>query len=146
MPELRKDPIIGRWVIVAKERARRPGNLVDSDAYSLPEEDCPFCEHREPKTPPEIYALRTGGGHANAAGWQVRVVPSIKPMLGIEGQLSRRGHGLYDAMNGVGAHEVVVETPQHIANMAELDIRQIERVLETYIFRINDLEKDQRFK
>ena len=146
MPELRKDPTIGRWVIIATERARRPG--VFYDLVEPPEEDgvCPFCETHESKTPAEIYAIRNHSAPANSPGWQVRVVPSIKPFLRIEGDINRRGHGLYDVMHGVGAHEVVIETPAHTANMADLDSHQIELVLETYVLRINDLEKDPRFK
>lgn len=146
MPELRKDPIISRWVIVATERARRPGTFVEADHHMFDENNCPFCEHRESQTPSEIYALRTGTGTVNAPGWQVRVIPSIKPILRIEGDLNRKGQGLYDVLNGVGAHEVIVETPRHVANMADLEAGQIKLVLETYILRINDLERDPRFK
>ena len=146
MPELRKDPIIGRWIIVATERARRPGNFVDPSENEFIEEECPFCAHRESQTPPEIYALRDKHSHPNSAGWKVRVVPSIKPILRIEGSLNRQGSGLYDVTDGVGAHEVIVETPEHIANMADLDLKQIQLVFETFIVRINDLERDPRFK
>ncbi len=147
MPELRKDPTIGRWVIISTERARRPGVFFDYTETAVDSQnDCPFCAGREPQTPAEIHALRQPSGPANTSGWQVRVVPSIKPFLRIEGDINRRGHGLYDVMQGVGAHEVVVETPQHIANMADLDTHQIELVLQTYALRINDLEKDPRFK
>ncbi|HOW35793.1 MAG TPA: galactose-1-phosphate uridylyltransferase [Candidatus Omnitrophota bacterium] len=147
MPQLRKDPIIGRWVIVSTERARRPGNFVTPKENSFVEDECPFCESRESKTPPEIYAVRgKHHPHPNTPGWQVRVIPSINPMLRIEGDLTRRGRGLYDVMSNVGAHEVIVETPKHIANMADLEVDQIKLTLETYILRINDLEKDPRFQ
>ncbi len=146
MPELRKDPIIGRWIIVATERARRPGNFVDPGDNIFEEDgDCPFCVNHESHTPPEIYAVREKHS-PNSPGWKVRVVPSIKPFLRIEGSIERRGSGLYDITDGVGAHEVIIETPSHTANMADLDLRQIELVLETYIIRINDLERDPRFK
>jgi len=145
MPELRKDPIIGRWVIVATERAKRP------DDFVLPNEEsaegvCPFCEGSERLTPPEIFAIRSSDTEKNLPGWQVRVVPSIKPFLRIEGDLERRGRGIYDLMNSVGAHEVVIETPRHIAGMADLSDEQISKVIATYIGRIKDLEKDVRFK
>ncbi|MFH1339162.1 MAG: galactose-1-phosphate uridylyltransferase [Candidatus Omnitrophota bacterium] len=145
MPELRKDPIIGRWVIVATERAKRP------DQFSPPAEgpaegECPFCEGNEDNTPPEILAIRGQNSPKNGPGWQVRVVPSIRPMLKIEGDLERRGEGIYDMMNGIGAHEVVIETPQHINNIADLPIEQIDKVLGLYINRIADLGNDKRFK
>ncbi len=146
MPELRKDPIVGRWVIIATERARRPGNLVSASENIFKEEaPCPFCERHESLTPPEIYAVRNNS-RPNEPNWKVRVVPSIKPMLRIEGATSRRGAGIYDSMDDVGAHEVIIETPEHIANMADLPLDQIRLVIETYTTRINDLEKDPRFK
>lgn len=146
MPELRKDPIIGRWIIVATERARRPGNFVDPGENAFIEKPCPFCEHKENQTPPEIYAIREKHSQANGPDWKVRVVPSINPFLRIEGGIQPRGKGLYDAMDALGAHEIVIETPKHIHNMADLETRQIELTFETYIARINDLEKDARFK
>jgi UDPglucose--hexose-1-phosphate uridylyltransferase len=73
-------------------------------------------------------------------------VPSIAPFLRIEGELDRRGRGIYDLMSGIGAHEVVIETNQHIGNMADLSQDQITNVITCYIDRMTDLEKDKRFK
>jgi len=146
MPELRKDPIIGRWVIIATERARRPDQFNGRDHSAVTEQPCPFCEGAEAKTPKEIYALRPSNSKPNGPGWDLRVVPSIAPFLRVEGDLGRHGRGLYDMMNGVGAHEVIVETNQHIANMADLSAGQISKVLKCYSDRIIDLEKDERFK
>jgi len=146
MPELRKDPIIGRWVIIATERAKRPDQFGGQYQEGPSEKECPFCEGKESSTPPEIYAMRPKGSQANGPNWQLRVVSSIAPFLRIEGDLERRGKGLYDLMNGIGAHEIVIETNQHIANMADLSDEQISKVITCYIDRIGDLEKDQRFK
>lgn len=146
MPELRKDPIIGRWVIIATERAKRPDQFGGQPQETPPEKPCPFCAGSESQTPPEIYAFRPRHTPANTPGWELRVVPSISPFLRIEGDLERRGKGLYDLMNGIGAHEIVIETNQHIANMADLNEEQIARVISCYIDRITDLEKDKRFK
>jgi UDPglucose--hexose-1-phosphate uridylyltransferase len=147
MPQLRKDPIIGRWVIIATERARRPDQFSGASPEGpAADKPCPFCQGHESQTPPEIYAVRPNFTPQNSAGWQLRVVPSIAPFLRIEGELDRHGKGLYDLMNGIGAHEVVIETNQHIANMADLSEEQITRVINCYIDRISDLEKDQRFK
>jgi len=146
MPELRKDPIIGRWVIIATERAKRPDQFFSSAHEGPPENPCPFCEGSESHTPPEIYAIRPRYSPANKPGWELRVVPSVAPFLGIEGDLERRGKGLYDMMNGIGAHEIIIETNQHIANMADLSEEQITKVITCYIDRIVDLEKDTRFK
>lgn len=148
MPELRKDPVIGRWVIIATERARRPDHFNGHTNNGAPVDDepCPFCEGKESETPPEIYAIRPGRSAANSPGWNLRVVPSIAPFLKIEGDLQRRGKGVYDLMHGIGAHEVVIETNQHIANMADLSAEQIAKVFACYIDRINDLQRDSRFK
>lgn len=145
MPELRKDPIVGRWVIISTERARRPNEFVSSHK-EIPERPCPFCKGNESQTPPEIYALRDQNSKANGPDWSVRVVPSIAPVLKIEGKVERKGKGLYDVMNGIGAHEVIVETPEHIASFADLSEEQITNNISVYIERINDLQKDQRFK
>ena len=148
MPELRKDPIIGRWVIIATERAKRPdqfsGQAQEQETYV--EKPCPFCEGSESHTPAEIYALRPRHTPPNSPGWQLRVVSSISPFLKIEGDLDRRGKGLYDMMNGIGAHEIVIETNQHIGNMADLSEEQVSKIITCYIDRIVDLEKDKRFK
>ncbi len=146
MPELRKDPVLGRWVIIATERAKRPdvfnGALIESPV----EGDCPFCEGNESKTPPEIYAVRPKNIAPNRPGWDLRVVPSISPFLRIEGEIERKGKGIYDLMNGIGAHEIVIETNQHIANIADLSEEQIVKIINCYIVRILDLERDSRFK
>ncbi len=146
MPELRKDPIIGRWVIIATERARRPDQYFGHLHGQKEEKLCPFCEGRETQTPTEVYAIRPRNSNPNGPGWDLRVVPSISPFLRVEGNLDRRGNGLYDVMNGIGAHEVVIETNQHIANMADISEEQITRVLNCYSDRLVDLEKDSRFK
>ena len=146
MPELRKDPIIGRWVIVATERARRPDQFMGKPKEEQDDVACPFCEGREASTPSEIYALRPRNSTRNGPGWDLRVVPSISTLLKVEGNLERRGNGIYDVMNGLGAHEIVVETNQHIANMADLSEEQIAKVLNCYSDRIVDLERDSRIK
>ena len=104
MPELRKDPITGTWVILSAERKKRPKYyqiVVDKD-ISLPE-NCPFCERNEPMTPPEVYAVRRPGTQPNQPGWELRVIPNKFPALRIEGDLNRSGEGFYDKMNGIGA-------------------------------------------
>lgn len=133
-------------MIIATERARRPDQFSGAAQEGPAENPCPFCEGRESQTPPEIYAARSINTVPNSPGWELRVVPSVAPFLKIEGEIDRRGKGLYDMMNGIGAHEVVIETKQHIANMADLSDEQIEKVITAYISRITDLEKDIRFK
>ena len=146
MPELRKDPITGRWVIIATERAKRPTDFVRDRVEIRGSGFCPFCYGNESKTPPEIIAYRTDGSTRNSPGWSLRVVPNKFPALGIEGSLSRQGEGLYDKMSGIGAHEVIIETPDHQKTLAMISPRQIEDVLWAYRDRIIDLKKDRRFK
>lgn len=145
MPELRKDPITGRWVIISTERGKRPTD------FGVIEEQkkggfCPFCPGNEDKTPPEVLAYRPNGGSANSKGWVVRVVPNKYPALQIEGDLNRQGVGMYDKMNGIGAHEVVIETPDHHKNLDELSTADITSALYAMRERVIDLRKDERFK
>ncbi len=146
MPELRRDPIVGRWVIIATERARRPqdvGRVREVPRGGL----CPFCPGQEDKTPREVYvAGRSPSAPANGPGWKVRVVPNRYPALMIEGDLDREPVGIYDRMNGVGAHEVVIETPDHAAELAGLPEADVTEVLFAFKARILDLRNDLRFR
>ncbi len=146
MPELRKDPITGRWVIIATDRAKRPTDFVREKVEIHGSGFCPFCAGNETKTPPEILAYRKDGSERNTPGWSLRVVSNKFPALGIEGTLNRQGEGLYDKMNGIGAHEVIIETPEHRLTLATMPVRAVEDVLWAYRDRILDLKKDRRFK
>ncbi len=145
MPELRHDPIQKRWVIIATERGLRPDEFPRIDE-PRPNGFCPFCEGNESRTPPEIRAFRSNGKGPNQPGWQVRVVPNKFPALRIEGELNRRGLGVHDWMNGIGAHEVIIETPRHDLAMADLSVEQLENVILMYRERLQDLLRDSRFK
>jgi UDPglucose--hexose-1-phosphate uridylyltransferase len=144
MPELRHDPIQRQWVIIASERAHRPTDY-DVKVTQQPAEFCPFCPCNEDKTPPEILAIRDGYSAPNAPGWSVRVVPNKYPALRIEGDLSKAAEGLYDRMNGVGAHEIVIETPDHTRHLSDQPEEQLAKVLRAYRERLRDLMRDSRF-
>ena len=146
MPELRKDPIIGRWVIISTERGKRPTDFVRESVQIKGTGFCPFCPGNESKTPPEVLVYGRNGGGANTPGWSVRVVPNKFPALGIEGDLDRQGEGLFDRMNGVGAHEVIVETPEHQSTLAMISEKSIENVLWAFRDRMLDLKNDRRFR
>jgi UDPglucose--hexose-1-phosphate uridylyltransferase len=146
LPELRKDPITGRWVIISTDRAKRPSDFVRERVTIEGKGFCPFCYGNESKTPPEILAYGRNGGGRNTSGWTVRVVPNKFPALGIEGDLDREGEGMFDHMNGVGAHEVIIETPDHQSTLAMLSHRAIEDVLCAYRDRVLDLKNDKRFR
>jgi UDPglucose--hexose-1-phosphate uridylyltransferase len=146
LPELRKDPITGRWVIISTERGKRPNDFLRESVVAKDAKNCPFCAGNEAKTPPEVLVYGRNGGGANSPGWSIRVVPNKFPALGIEGDLDREGEGLFDKMNGVGAHEVIVESPDHAATLATLPERAVEDVLWGYRDRMLDLKNDKRFR
>ncbi|MFC1693223.1 galactose-1-phosphate uridylyltransferase [Candidatus Latescibacterota bacterium] len=143
MSELRKDPIIGRWVIVATERGKRPTDFASVVSEGEPA-SCPLCEGNEAMTPPEIYAVRTGDSLANSRGWGIRVVPNKFPALRVEGAMEREGVGMFDKMSGIGAHEVVIETPDHDDIFYRRKTNDIVNLLDTYQKRFMDLKLDNR--
>ena len=132
-------------MIIATDRAKRPSDFIRQPVVPAGHGLCPFCPGNESKTPPEILAYRNSGGR-DQPGWRVRVVPNKFPVLGIEGDLNRQGEGMYDKMNGIGAHEVIIETPDHFSTMGEMPERQIEELLWSFKERVNDLKKDRRFR
>lgn len=143
MPELRKDPIVQRWVVMAPDRAKRPSDVKDDPKFVEGEFD-PFAEGNESATPPEIMAYRNYGSEPNGPGWRVRVVPNKFPALQVEGNLEKRGDGIYDMMNGIGAHEVIIECPHGETNMSRLSVDNIREVLWVYHDRLVDLKRDRR--
>jgi UDPglucose--hexose-1-phosphate uridylyltransferase len=143
VPDLRKDPIVGRWVIVAKSRAKRPHDFVSQPTLHAGR-FCPFCEGSEDKTPGEVLAYRNPGSVPNREGWRVRVVPNKFPALEIEGDLNKRGDGIYDMMRGVGAHEVIIESPKHVLSTSDLSERELREVFWAYRDRLADLKRDRR--
>jgi UDPglucose--hexose-1-phosphate uridylyltransferase len=144
MSELRKDPVTGRWVIIASERAKRPQqrNIVDASAEIEP---CPFCAGNEALTPPEVLAYRKTRAQPNSSGWSVRVVPNKYPALE-PGAVWHADHdGLYEEMNGVGVHEVIIESPEHVTNVGSLSAKQIDLVLRAYQERLRHWRNDSRW-
>ncbi|MCJ7495648.1 MAG: galactose-1-phosphate uridylyltransferase, partial [Deltaproteobacteria bacterium] len=138
MSELRKDPVTGRWVIISTERGKRPsdfGNQTRKPQGGF----CPFCPGNEGKTPPEILAFRQEGSQRNGPGWRLRVVSNKFPALRVEGEINREGVGLYDKMSGIGAHEVIIETPNHEETITRLSPKHFEEVLWAYRDRMLDL-------
>ena len=145
MSELRKDPIIDRWVIIASERGRRPSDFKPEAPDPKPAV-CPFCCGNEHLTPPEIYAVREPGTAPDTPGWDVRVVANKFPALSIEGDVTRSGIGLFDRMTGVGAHEVFIETPVHEQDIPQAPVKHIANIFRTFKQRTIDLRGDKRFR
>ena len=147
MPELRKDPVLGRWVIISTERAKRPKDFKSApESKKITPKECPFCPGNESATPPEIYAIRGDGSQPDKPGWRLRVIPNKFPALRIEGEIDRRGEGIYDRMNGIGAHEVIIETPVHEQDLAEMDLDSFGEVVHAYHQRMLDLKRDERLR
>jgi UDPglucose--hexose-1-phosphate uridylyltransferase len=147
MSRLRKDPIVGRWIIISTERPRKPADYTFEEPHDdMSPAECPLCRGNEKKTPAEIASFRPEETLPNTEGWWVRVIPSKFPVLQVEGALEREGNGVYDWMNGVGAHEMIIETPDHAVRLENLPENQVEKVLWAYRDRILDLERDPRLR
>lgn len=145
MPELRKDPVLGRWIIISTERRKRPTDFpVESSAAAGG--FCPLCPGNESFTPSEVLQFNSAGEKNGLGDWRVRVVPNKFPALVIEGGLDKEGVGLYDRMNGIGAHEVVIEGPDHEIEFSDYTPFQMSLVFRAYRERILDLAQDKRFK
>ncbi len=145
MSELRWDPLRMNWVIITNSRGRRPQDYI-LEREKVTVSACPFCYGKEDKTPGELFAIRPGGSPANTPGWKVRVIPNKFPVLRVEGELNKRGIGLYDLMNGIGAHEVIIETPDHDRTLTDLTPGEIADVFKAYRARLADLRRDSRLR
>ncbi|TAN45096.1 MAG: galactose-1-phosphate uridylyltransferase [Nitrospirae bacterium] len=146
MPELRKDPISGRWVIISVERGKRPSDFTSPSQKRKAGGFCPFCPGNEHTTTSEIIVFRPASTAPNSPGWSLRVVPNKFPALQIHGELNKTGEGVFDKMSGIGAHEVIIETSDHLLSLATMPLRAVEDVLWAYYFRLTDLKKDFRLK
>ena len=149
MPQLRQDPTTKEWVIIATERSKRPHDFKKTEpAVVKPtyKEDCPFCPNNEFLTPHETLAYRKSGP-PDAKGWWVRAVPNKFPALSPEGSLERKEEkGFFRMMDGVGIHEVVVESPIHNQLLPLMEDKQVEEILLAYRERYLALREDPRIK
>ncbi|MFQ5707597.1 MAG: DUF4931 domain-containing protein [bacterium] len=149
--QFRRDPITGRWTIIVQYenylndvilKRQQPKDARGKNKKTT----CSYCEGFEAETPSEIYAIRNNSSQKNEPGWKVRVVPEQTPMLQIYGDLNNRAVGMYDVLDGIGAHELIIESPKHNDRMASMDIDQISDILTTIRGRILDLKRDERFR
>ena len=173
MPEIRIDPLSGHRTIVAGERSRRPGGAPGLPASVLEtppidRDSDPFAEGNEARTPPELYAVRPGGGVPDSPGWTVRVVPNLFPALSgadsggaaadedraastsatggadAEGAVPLRGDArgeLFSSMPAHGAHEVIVNAPQSVLSLAELPVEQVAAAMDAWRERMRAHEQ-----
>jgi UDPglucose--hexose-1-phosphate uridylyltransferase len=145
MSELRKDPVVERWVIMTDDPIRSPSivrKVQDEEADIL----CPFCPGNEHLCPPEILANRPYDSSPNDPRWNLRVIPSRSPLLVVEEDYRREGEGLYDKISGVGANEVIIETPCHGVRQGQMTVPEFENLLWAYHDRIIDLKQDTRMR
>jgi UDPglucose--hexose-1-phosphate uridylyltransferase len=147
MPEFRRNPITGQWVILAANRGARPQEMV-VEHIAADRTNCPFCEGREKTTPGEVLALRPPGSAADSPGWQVRVVPNKFPALDpvqstwlADSQLSP-----VDVFPGDGLHEVIVEAPIHLNSVTQLNDLQFADVLGVYRQRLAALKESKTYR
>lgn len=143
MSELRQDPATYDWVIMAKERAKRPDEFRSpTHRPSIPaySEDCPFCPGNEAATP------NPAAVYGSTDGWRIRVVPNKFAALNPEGDTTREERGLLRWFNGYGRHEVVIETPLHNQIIPFMDQTQVEDLLKAYRDRYHVLKNDHNIK
>jgi UDPglucose--hexose-1-phosphate uridylyltransferase len=150
MSELRLNRATKEWIIVAKERAKRPhefhtqkdrkGKLPDFDP------DCPFCPGNEKRTPPELFALREPETEANRPGWRIRVITNKYPALEPKRKIAAITGEFFKSTMGVGQHEVIIESARHDKSPATLSLEQVEEVCQVYWKRYLALKDDKRFK
>ncbi len=145
MTELRKDPIIGRWVIISDARGKRPSDFTSPIKKRKKGGFCPFCPGNELITPPEIMGFRASD-KTGLSDWTLRVVPNKFPALKIEGELIRTGEGIFGKMTGIGSHEVLIESPDHSLSLSTMNRRSAEDLLWAFYSRLKDLKKDKRFR
>jgi UDPglucose--hexose-1-phosphate uridylyltransferase len=144
MPEFRKDPVVERWVIIAGERARRPQHK-PKRVHAPDTGVCPFCAGNERLTPPAVLVLANDGATVDGANWSVRVVTNKYPALTGHGDSAPVIKDLYRSMNAIGVHEVVIESPKHVTDLAALSETDIELILQAYRERMFHLRADGRW-
>jgi UDPglucose--hexose-1-phosphate uridylyltransferase len=148
MSELRKDIVSSRWVILASERSKRPDDFrpAQTKKEESPPGFCPFCEGNELKTPPEVASLRRRGTRPDRPGWWVRTVPNKFPALNRGLPPERQEDGIFQRMDGVGVHEVVIESPDHSRELSDLPLYHLRDVLMMYKNRVTSIEEEFQYK
>ena len=147
MNEIRYNFLKDTWVIISADRARRPHEYnISIYEESTDPSKCPFEYGNEDKTPPEIFAIRPDGSQPNTPGWKVRVFPNKYPALKIENLPIREGEFVFEKIGGFGAHEVIVDTPEHLKHMQDFEDEDFINTFIAFKQRISALYKDLRIK
>jgi UDPglucose--hexose-1-phosphate uridylyltransferase len=135
MPQVRVDPLTGLKTIIAGERADRPGGGFDvAPAPPIDPERDPFLEGHEDQTPPELYAIRPGGGPPDTPGWTVRAVPNLYPALDHAARTPERhaNPDLFTAQPALGEHEVIVNAPDPVSSLSDLTVEQVRGAVDAW--------------
>ncbi|OHB44954.1 MAG: galactose-1-phosphate uridylyltransferase [Planctomycetes bacterium RIFOXYD12_FULL_42_12] len=141
MSEIRLNTITREWVIIAKEKVKKPEDFIivkEQERHPAFLKTCPFCPGNEAVTPKETFKI------CDEKGWKIRVVPNKFAVLSREGERARTHTGLYKNVNGVGTHEVIIETPVHNLTTATMPLEQLKEVIQTYRDRFLEVYRDQR--
>ncbi|MFY9614157.1 MAG: galactose-1-phosphate uridylyltransferase, partial [Candidatus Dormiibacterota bacterium] len=133
VPELRRDPVSGRWVCLAPGRAARPETPHGREMrrFQAPGFECPFCPGHEAMTPPEVEAVRGPGGKPDGPGWSVRVVPNLFPAFTAEGAEARLDDPMHQVVPALGTSEVIIHSPDHRRWLPYLPAEQASLVMVT---------------
>lgn len=141
MSEIRLDRFHNQYVIIAPERLHRP-NIPNNESKKSSSSICPFCDGNEDLTPPEVFAIRDNA--SNAPSWKTRVIPNLYKAVQVELEDISRRDGMFESIPGVGAHEILIDTPCHNSNFVRFEKEEVENWLRSMIIRIEDLSKDKR--
>jgi len=149
VPEMRKDPIRDEWVIIATDQGLKPRDFpINKQGVQIAgsQATCPFCEGNEAMTTPEIAAYRDECTRPNHPGWLVRTVSNKFSPFKLQGDFHLDRSGLYTSHNGLGQHEVVIETPLHGLQMHQFSLDNLELVYRMLRDRYCALAADHRVK
>ncbi|WP_457643408.1 galactose-1-phosphate uridylyltransferase [Persephonella sp.] len=143
MPELRYNRLNDTWVIISKERAKRPHDYpTDWHKEKGDINKCPFEPGKEHLTPPEVFAVREPGTQPNTPGWKVRVIPNKFPALRPDEQFFRDSEDIHDKMGGFGYHEVIIDTPDHYKRFQDFSVGEMYLMLSVFRERMRQLYQD----
>ncbi len=142
MSEIRVDLLHNKQTIIAPERLHRPDFYEKTSTPKDEKQNCPFCDGNESMTPDEIFAIREN--EPNSRGWKTRVVPNLYKAVQVELQNSSKRDGMFESFQGVGAHEVLIDSPNHNEDIVTLSTNHIELWLNTITKRVVDLKQDTR--
>lgn len=145
MSELRFDPVRQKWTIISQARGGRRDIFLSSDKLSLRghEGNCPFCDKGEGKLTKPIFSISDKTEPSKNA---LVVIPNKYPVMGIEGEFKRRLSGMFESASGIGAHEIIIDSPRHGLKLADYTEAELYNLFLAFKVRLEDLNKDIRFR